>query len=125
MMPGSEILSFAADKYNSYPAEVVRFFVHPQFAEIPSGGCIQVLFPPELRVENYTLANHSNGQQVFTSEKSDSTLLRWEWDKNTASFESELVVITRVRSNAPFGFLPGFALLGICGQLPGDLIAKR
>jgi phage tail-like protein len=105
MMPGSEILSFAADKYNSYPAEVVRFFVHPDFAEISPGGYIQVLFPPELRVENYDLANHAHGQQVFSSEQSGNTLLRWEWASHAASFESELVITTRVSANAPSGYL--------------------
>jgi phage tail-like protein len=105
MMLASDTLSFAADKYNSYPAEVVRFFVHPDFAEIPQGDHILVVFPPELRVEHFELANHTHGQQVITGEKSDNTFLRWEWDKKAAAFESELVVSTRVRANTPTGYL--------------------
>ncbi len=101
-MTAGEMLSFAADAYNAYPSERVRFSLRIEAEAILPRRWALVRFPRLLRVEEIRLARREEGQSVSASEQNQQTWLRWEWEQSPRVEPfCELVVTAQVDSSAP------------------------
>ena len=104
-MAVNELLYFAADVYNRYPAETVRLFVRPVFADLAPGHRVEIVLAPGFQVEDFALANDDYGQEVLIGERDNNTTLNWNWDWSAPSLDSELIITARVRPEASGGYL--------------------
>lgn len=110
-MSGEEILSLAVDFYNRYPVETVSISARVAFAAPTVENYVQIRLPSTLIVENFALANHMDGEQMYASEEGHHTLLTWKWPPKTRSLMNELVIDARVAPDAPQGPLDCEAVL--------------
>ncbi len=100
-MSASEPLSFAADVYNAYPSERVRFSARLDPAAMQPGRWVQVRLPSSLRVEEIELVRRDEGQRISAGERDRQTWLRWEWDQAAAEPCAELAIEAVVSVDAP------------------------
>lgn len=101
LMGFQDQFSFAADTYNRYPGEVVRFFLRAG-GRFPA-GCAQVVLPPSLHVETFGVRRQTSEQRVSAAEYQQETWLVWEWGSEGLEPGSELEVQARVEAGTPNG----------------------